>query len=163
MLMTSLSLYTMTQYSLYINEWQIIAPGIVQGIGIGLAYVPLSTLAFSTLPKAFQNEGAAFFNLMRNLGSSIGISVVETILTRNTQIVHATLSEHITPFQSYATTATPHALAMLNAMLTDQAMMIAYLDDFKLMMIVTLAMLPFIFIMKLPKHLDTSNEKIMME
>src|SRR5215510_397712 len=72
--------------------------GLLQGIGTGMVFAPLSTIAFSTLLPHLRNEGTAFFNLMRNIGSSIGISAVTTLLVRNTQIMHSRLAEHVTPF-----------------------------------------------------------------
>ena len=86
--LTALSLWQMTQFSLQMDYWPIAVSGIPQGMAIGLVYVPLSTVAFTTLPGALRNEGTALFSLMRNIGSSIGISVVMFLLTQNTQRLH---------------------------------------------------------------------------
>ena len=91
-----------------------------------------------------RNEGTAIFSLSRNIGSSIGISVVETLLTRNTQIMHSTLGEHITPYMSGQPHPTGSALAALNATVTRQAAMIAYNNDFQLMLFLCLAAIPLI-------------------
>ncbi|HEY0266337.1 MAG TPA: hypothetical protein VGC16_06260, partial [Rhizomicrobium sp.] len=150
-------LWQMTQFSLLINSWPVIISGIAQGLGVGLVYVPLSTVAFTTLPGTLRNEGTAFFNLLRNVGSSIGISVVEFLLTQNTQRLHAGMVEHITPYNATSSTALTSAhlstgslrgLEALNATITNQATMIAYIDDFQLMMVLTLATIPFLFIIK---------------
>ena len=94
------------------------------------------------------------FSLMRNLGYSIGISAVQALLTRNTQIVHAQLAEHVTPYnpllqaQLHGQSPTLQSMAGLNAAVTEQAAMIAYVDDFKVMMVLTLAALPLALLMR---------------
>jgi DHA2 family multidrug resistance protein len=157
LLLTAYSLWQMTQFSLLMDTWPIIISGVAQGLGVGLVYVPLSTVAFTTLPSHLRNEGTAFFNLLRNVGSSVGISVVEFLLTQNVQRLHSSMVEHITPYNATNNTAMAAAhmsttslkgLEGLNAMITDQATMIAYLDDFQLMMVMTLATIPFLFIIK---------------
>jgi DHA2 family multidrug resistance protein len=155
--LTAYSLWQMTQFSLYMGVWPIIISGIFQGIGVGLVYVPLSTVAFSTLPSTLRNEGTALFNLLRNVGSSIGISVVMFLLTQNIQRVHASLAEHITPFNIAGNPAASAAhvdvgstagLLALNGLITNQSAMIAYLDDFKLMMVLTLLTIPFLLMIR---------------
>ncbi len=157
LLLTAYSLWQMTQFSLLMNSWPVIISGIAQGLGVGLVYVPLSTVAFTTLPGTLRNEGTAFFNLLRNVGSSVGISVVEFLLTQNTQRLHAGMVEHVTPYNATSSTALTSAhlstgslrgLEALNATITNQATMIAYIDDFQLMMVLTLATIPFLFIIK---------------
>lgn len=158
--LTAYSLWQMTQYSILMGYWPIITSGVVQGLGVGLVYVPLSTVAFTTLPRALRNEGTAFFNLLRNVGSSIGISVVMFLLTQNTQILHASLAEHVTPYNiasnpaaiaAHVDVGTAKGLAALNAMITDQGTMIAYIDDFRLMMVLTLLTIPFLLLIKRAK------------
>ena len=161
--MTALSLWQMTQFDLLMDDRLIITTGILQGFGIGLSYVPLSTIAFSTLPSALRNEGTAFFNLLRNIGSAIGISVVQTLLTRNTQSMHATLAEHITPYTLPQIIHGTGDLQALNGMITRQAAMIAYNDDFKLMMFVTLAVIPLLLFMRPPARTAGAQEVAVME
>jgi DHA2 family multidrug resistance protein len=128
------------------------------GFGMGLCYVPLSALAFGTLPTALRNEGTAFFSLLRNVGSAVGISIVGVLLTRNTQIVHARLAESITPYGGHAMgyasnhidTGSRAGLTALNGMITNQAAMISYIDDFKLMMVLTIAVIPLVIVLKNP-------------
>jgi DHA2 family multidrug resistance protein len=158
--LTAFSLWQMTHFSLLMGQSHVVVSGILQGFGVGLCYVPLSALAFGTLPARLRNEGTAFFNLLRNVGSAIGISVVQMLLTRNTQIVHARLAEHITPYasdplaytSSHVDTATPGGLTALNGLITRQASMIAYVDDFKLMMVITIAVIPLVIVLKNPKR-----------
>ena len=92
MLITAYSLWQMTQFSPDMTYMPMVLSGLSQGFGIALVYVPLSATAFSTLDPSLRNEGAALFSLMRNIGSSAGISVVLFMLTRNTQTMHASLA-----------------------------------------------------------------------
>jgi DHA2 family multidrug resistance protein len=93
-----LSLYDMTQFSIDVSEGQVIWNGFMQGIGLGLVFPPLTTLAFATVPARIRTEGAAINALMRNLGASIGVAVLVAMLDRNTQINRSTLAEYLTPF-----------------------------------------------------------------
>ena len=93
-----ISLYDMTQFSIDVSEGQVIWNGFMQGIGLGLVFPPLTTLAFATVPARIRTEGAAINALMRNLGASIGVAVLVALLDRNTQINRSTLAEHLTPF-----------------------------------------------------------------
>jgi DHA2 family multidrug resistance protein len=89
------------------------------------------------------------FSLIRNIGSSIGISVVTTLLTRNTQMMHSRLAEQITPYSDVLRTqSTTHGLAMLNQSVSGQAAMIAYNNDFKLMMVLTLCAIPLVLLLR---------------
>ena len=103
--LSAFSAWQMTQFDLQMDMYTVMWSGIAQGCGTGMVFVPLAGVAFATLKSSLRNEGAAMFSLSRNLGSSIGISVVETLLTRNTQIAHASLAEHITPFNPLCTRA----------------------------------------------------------
>ncbi len=158
---TGYSLYQMTGYSIEMDSWPVITTGFVQGIGLGALFVPLSATAFATLPAELRAEGAGFFNLVRNIGGSIGISVVETFATRLTQEVHSSIAAAATPFspgfhlgwaQRAWNTHTLAGLAALNQEVTRQAAMIAYLDDFKLMMIVTLIAAPLLLLLTKPSR-----------
>jgi DHA2 family multidrug resistance protein len=99
-----------------------------------------------------RNEGTALFNLIRNVGSSIGISTVQGLMVRNTQVVHASLAQHITPLtlanHSLGVYAGAQAMAALNRGVTAQATMIAYLDDFQLMLLLTLLALPLLLLVR---------------
>lgn len=153
--LVTISLWHMTGFSLQMDEHPVIWSGVLQGLGTGFAYVPLAAIAFTTLDPAFRNEGAAIFNLMRNIGSSIGISAVETLLTRNTQIVHASLAEHITPFHGAAAqlsgsaaAAASRNLAAVDHGVFEQAAIIAYNNDFKLMMVMSACVIPFVLLLR---------------
>ncbi len=155
--LTVISLWQMAHFDLLMGQWPIVSTGLLQGFGIGLSYVPLSTLAFSTLAPTLRNEGTAFFNLLRNIGSAIGISTVQMLLTRNTQTMHASLAAHLTPFSTnpvwaYGSidTSTHAGLVQLNELVTRQAAMIAYNNDYQLMMIITLAVMPLLLLLRPP-------------
>ncbi|HEY3785294.1 MAG TPA: DHA2 family efflux MFS transporter permease subunit [Steroidobacteraceae bacterium] len=151
---TAISLWQMTDFYLQMDDSMVIWSGLLQGLGVGMVYVPLAALTFATLAPVYRNEGTALFSLIRNLGSSIGISAVSALLTRNTQIMHSRLAEHITRFgdllhlQSPGALTTTHGLVAANANVTMQAAMIAYNNDFKLMLILTLCAIPLVALMR---------------
>ncbi|WP_454830302.1 DHA2 family efflux MFS transporter permease subunit [Paraburkholderia xenovorans] len=153
----SFSLWQMAGYNLYMSESTVIWSGFLQGLGLGLISVPLTTATFSTLDPQLRGDGTSIYSLSRNIGSSIGISFVQTELTRNTQIAHSSLVEHVSIYNPLARTdALPSlwdlhsasGLAALNAEVTRQASMIAYVDDFKLLFILTLVVIPFLALMR---------------
>ncbi len=156
--LTAASLYFMTGFTPQMDSFLIIASGVIQGLGLGLVFVPLSTVAFATLAPQFRTDAASLFSLVRNLGSSIGISIVSVLLSRNLQINHAELSAGITPYNPNlavlspgAVAGDPAALAQVDLMVNIQSLMISYIDDFKLMMIVTLCAMPLVLLLRKPK------------
>ena len=151
------SLYQMSGWSLAADWYHIILSGFVQGLGIGMVFIPLQGMAFATLPPRLRTDGSSLLNLTRNVGSSVGISVMETLLVRNVQTSHSDLASHITPaminvidlstldrFGQYGDVA----LRLVDAEVSRQAAMIAYVDDFWLMMWMSLASIPLILIMR---------------
>jgi drug resistance transporter, EmrB/QacA subfamily len=156
--LTAWSLHVMAGFSPQMDDHLIVVSGIVQGLGLGLVFVPLSTVAFATLPPHFRTDAASLFSLVRNLGSSIGISIVTVLLTRNTQINHEELGAWINPYnpalQTFSPSAAggyPTALSQIDQLVNAQALMIAYVDDFKLMMLVTLAAIPLALFLRKPR------------
>ena len=147
---TAFSLWQMTRYTLVLSQSDIIWPGVIQGLGLGLVFVPLSAATFATLSPEMRAEGTAIYSLMRNIGSSIGIALVQTLLVRNTQTMHAALTEKITIANPAAldALAAPQGAALLNNEITRQASMIAYVDDFWLMLILTLCVLPLLLLIR---------------
>jgi len=156
-LLTALSMWQMSQFSLQMGMAPVILSGLLQGFGLGCTQVPLNILALSTLPRHILTQGTAIRSLMRNLGGSIGISVLVAALAENTQIVHSRLVEGLRPdnplmqgpfLAAPFSLSTAHGLAALNAEATRQAAMVAYIDDFKLMMLLTLAAMPLVFFLR---------------
>jgi DHA2 family multidrug resistance protein len=156
-LLTAYAMWQMTQFSLQMGMMPVIISGLVQGFGLGCTQVPLNTLALSTLPPHILTQGTAIRSLMRNLGGSIGISVLVSQLARNTQVVHAHLVERLRPDNPLAqapflpapfSPSTPDGIAALNAEVTRQAAMISYIDDFRLMMLIALGVLPLLLLLR---------------
>ncbi|HMF23891.1 MAG TPA: DHA2 family efflux MFS transporter permease subunit [Pseudolabrys sp.] len=149
------TLYYMTGFSLDVSESTIVITSIVQGIGLGLLFVPISTVAFATLPGHLRTSATAITTLARNIGSSIGISMVIANLTSKTTEMHARLTEQVTPFNGALqmpdvagnlNVHTDAGRALLDMIVTQQAAMLAYINDFKLLMVLTLAMIPMVWI-----------------
>jgi DHA2 family multidrug resistance protein len=157
--LSAVALWQMTGFSLQMGTWPFITTGLLQGFGLGFVFTQLSVATFSTLPRHVLTQGSAMFSLMRNIGGSVGISIVEALLVQNTQVVHSQLVEHIRPDNPAAQALTApysltniHGLAALNAEITRQAQMIAYIDDFHLMEIIVIAALPFLLLLRRPRR-----------
>ncbi len=157
LVIASYSLYEMTHWTIVMGSWPFIYTGFIQGLGLGLIFIPLNTMAFATLSPAHRTEGSSLMNLFRNVGASVGISITTTALARNMQVSHADLATHITnetmgtfdpAMVATLGGAGDTAMALVNAELTRQASMIAYLDDFKLMMIITIISIALVFLLK---------------
>jgi DHA2 family multidrug resistance protein len=167
LLFTGGTLYYMTGFSLDVTQRMIVVTNIIQGVGLGLLFVPITTAAFLTLPGSLRNGGTSILTLVRNIGSSIGISMVIANLTDKTIEMHARLVEGLTPFndalqmQDVAPNLNVNSdlgRAMLDGLVTQQAAMIAYLNDFKLLMILTLAMIPLILIIRATAQAPTAGK-----
>ncbi|HJU18675.1 MAG TPA: DHA2 family efflux MFS transporter permease subunit [Stellaceae bacterium] len=157
--LTAWALYDMTLWTPAVSMTTVMVNGIIQGAGLGFLFVPLSTVTFSTLPQQQRTEGTGIYTYTRNIGSSVGISIVQAVLVNETQINHATIGQYVTPFNRlFEHGAAAHFLspytqagrALLDATVSQQALIIAYLDDFKLMMIVGLLALPLLLLFRRP-------------
>jgi DHA2 family multidrug resistance protein len=157
LLMTSAAMWQMSQFSLQMSMASVIISGLMQGFGLGCAQVPLNIIALSTLPRHIMTQGTAIRSLMRNLGGSTGISILVATLAQNTQTVHSRLVEGLRPDNPLAqapylaapfSLSTPSGMAALNAEVTRQAAMVAYVDDFKLLMLIALASLPLLLLLR---------------
>jgi DHA2 family multidrug resistance protein len=131
-------------------------------------FVPITTAAFLTLPGHLRNGGTAILTLVRNIGSSVGISMVIANLTDKTTYMHERLAAQVTPFNDALQFPDVHAIlnmatdtgrAMMDMIVTQQATMIAYLNDYKLLMVLTFAMIPLIFIIGSSRQ-QPSQEKV---
>jgi len=147
----------MSGFSLEMDRRPIIISGIIQGFSLGFLFVPLNTIAFGTLDPRHRTTAASLLNLSRSVGGSIGISIVTLLLGRNLQISHADLASHVTPYSlpqvdpaliAHAGPVGVAAVAMLDLEINRQALMIAYIDDFYLMMLVTLASVPLLLLLR---------------
>jgi DHA2 family multidrug resistance protein len=153
----ALSLHQMAGFSLDMDRRPIIVSGLIQGLALGLIFVPLNTAAFATLGANYRTTAAALFNLSRSIGGSIGISIMTVLLARNLQVSHSDLAAHVTPYSlpqvdpalvAAGRPVADSALAMLDAEINRQALMIAYIDDFHLMMIIALCAIPLLLLLR---------------
>jgi DHA2 family multidrug resistance protein len=162
-----LSLWQMMGFSLTMSEGPILLSGFLQGLGLGCAAVPLNMIALSNLPRSIMTQGTALRSLMRNLGGSIGISILESQLAENTQTVHSRLIEQLRPDNPLThapylvapfSLTNPSGIAALGAEVTRQATMVAYIDDFLLMTVVVLACLPLLLLVRVPARRAAAAE-----
>ena len=152
--LTAWSFYKMSGWTPDISQGSIVGVTMVQGFGLGFLFVPLSAATLSTLPLAERTEGAGLYSLFRNIGSSIGISVVNGLLIRNVQVNHANIAQNVTAVnRAFEQPAIAHfwnpftaaGRAALDAVITQQAQIISYIDDYKLLMIATIVVMPLLF------------------
>jgi MFS transporter, DHA2 family, multidrug resistance protein len=153
----AVSLWQMSGFSLDMDRRPVILSGLVQGLALGLIFVPLNTVAFGTLEAKYRTTAAALFNLSRSIGGSIGISIMTVLLARNLQVSHSDLASHVTQYSlppidpaitQGAPPITQTMLAAMDAEINRQALMIAYIDDFHLMMIVSLCAIPLLLLLR---------------
>ncbi len=162
------SLWQMTTWTPDVDEWTIAWNTIVQGAGLGFVFIPLQVIAFATLAPHFRTNGTALLSLFRNVGSAIGVSVTSSLLTSSTQIEHSVLAGYITPFnralQDSRTIAreigpaTAHGVAALEQIVERQASIIGYINDFRLMMLVSIPTLLLLLIMRRPSRAGPKPE-----
>jgi DHA2 family multidrug resistance protein len=136
-------------------DWRPVATiGFIQGAGLGILLPALTKTAFSTLDPKFRPEGTALFNLSRLYGSTIGIAVVQIFFYNNTQAMHLALAKNLTPYRAAghgAASMSLQALAGLNEAITGQAAVVAVIDQFKILMIVMLAVSPLVLFLRKPR------------
>jgi MFS transporter, DHA2 family, multidrug resistance protein len=170
--LTAWSFYVMTGWTPDVSQKTIVVIGIIQGIGLGFIFVPLSVVTLSTLAPERRAEGAGLYSLSRNIGSSVGISVVNSLLTRNTQVNHSEIARSVTSVnRAFEDLTVSHfwdpvstaGRAALDAVVTQQAQIIAYMDDYKLLMIATLAAIPLLVIFKKPPRNAAADSMHVME
>ncbi|WP_374211773.1 MDR family MFS transporter [Erythrobacter fulvus] len=156
-LICAVSLWQMAHWSLAVDEMHVIVSGLLQGLGMGLVFIPLQVSAFATLSPSLRTDGSSLLNLFRSLGASAGISWMTVLLARNLQTAHADLGSHVTAatgsIVDFSTTDRfqvlgDMAMTLVDAEVNRQAAMIAYIDDFWLMMWITIAAAPLAFLMR---------------
>jgi DHA2 family multidrug resistance protein len=164
-----LTLIWLSQLNLQAGYWDIFWPQLIQGVGMSLLFVPLTTVSMDPIPRERMGNATSLFNLMRNIGGSVGIAVTGTLLTRQRQTVGAVLGENITIYDPQtqsmlaqmkaafmakgadAVTATERAYAALHGMLIQQASMVSFVWLFRLLGGIFLVLLPLILFMRRPK------------
>jgi DHA2 family multidrug resistance protein len=150
-----MSTWLMSQFNLDTGPSQVFWAGLLQGFGVGMMFVPLTMITFATLPVDLRTDGSALFHLVRNIGSSIGISLAVTYLTRSTQHNRAELSEFASPLNEALRVpdlaggwdlSSLQDLAAIELEINRQAAMIAYINDFHIMTLLALASMPLILL-----------------
>ncbi|MEL3889722.1 DHA2 family efflux MFS transporter permease subunit [Ferrovibrio sp. MS7] len=156
--LTALSLHGMSGFTLNSGMADIISTGLLQGFGLGMIFIPLSTLSFSTLPAEHRPQGTALYSLLRNIGSSILVSTTVFVLSSNQSLLQADLVQHVTPFSDIVrwlpemwNPATDTGRAALAAEVTRQTMLIAYNDCFRLLMLIAVASMPAVLLIRQPR------------
>jgi len=154
------TLYTASGWTPDVTAGSLIVTLVIQGAALGFVFIPLQVVAFATLPGVYRTDGAALLSLVRNVGSAIGVSVTSSMLAHNVQVVHSELGAFINPFNRALQTggavsrllnpATAAGARALDGIINNQAQIIAYIDDYKLMMLTTLPTLLLLFIMRKP-------------
>ena len=162
------ALFYMSHFNLYIDFQTAAAARIIQGTGLACLFVPINTVAYSYLPPQKNNAASGLINLARNVGGSVGISFVTTMLARREQFHRAQLSAHLNPANprvqqmlrgasgalraASGPEATRQAYGLLQRMLERQSTMLSYIDNFHVLAIVTMAMIPFVFLIRKPRR-----------
>ena len=161
------SLWEMSHWMPDIAPWWLSVVSFVQGVGMGLIFVPMNLIAFSTLPSVFRTDGSAMFNLMRNVGSAIGVSITTTMLANSIQAMHAQLASHVNPFNRalsenapslYWNLQLPFGAAQMDAVVQYNAQVIAYANDFLFMFFISVPALLVLFLMQKPALLGHSPQ-----
>jgi MFS transporter, DHA2 family, multidrug resistance protein len=155
----AVSQFQMTHFDLMMPAMPFMVSGFIQGIGMGLIFIPMTTVAFTTVGPALRAEASAVFTLVRNLGSSVGISLMQGLFIANMQVMHGSLTERIDPANPIVAGAagasfdlsTTAGLMGLNAEITRQATMVSYLDVFRLLLIISFCCMPMLLLMRPPK------------
>jgi MFS transporter, DHA2 family, multidrug resistance protein len=155
------SMWEMSGWTPDISQARIVFVIIVQGAGLGFVFLPLQVLAFATLPPQYRTDGASLFSLFRNIGAAVGVSVTAALLSHNTQVLHEQIGAAVTPFNRalqdggmIARTwdpTQPHGAAALDALVNHQAQIIAYMNDYWLMIFTTLPSLLLLLLMRRPR------------
>ena len=150
--------------------WPVITTGMIQGFGMGFLFVPLSTMAFATMAPKFRGDGTSMFALVRNMGSGIGISIVTAVLSTMIQVNHAELGNALTATAPAVMnqvpslfTGSPVVISQINGLVTQQAAMLSYLDDFVLMMWLSVLAVPLILMLRGPKKAAAVKPKTQEE
>src|ERR1700680_4917328 len=164
--MLSFSLFHMTSFDLGVDFKTVMMARVYQALGLAFLFVPINTTAYSGLPRDKNNAASGLMNLARNIGGSVGISMVTTMLARRTQFHQARLSANLSAASPHlqatlralannfsrggadSASALQHAYAMLQANVIRQATMLAYIDNFWFLGVVIACLIPCVFLIK---------------
>ena len=153
--LTALSYWQMSQFSLDMDQTPIIVSGLFQGLGLGLVFVPLMGIAFTTIQPALRTEAASFYTLIRNIGSSLGISIVGVLQIYNSKVAASTMAEHVTPDNPNLAATMPGidlttaaGQAAMSGMVHRQSALIAYIDSFHMLFLMCVAIIPILFLLR---------------
>lgn len=170
-LVAALALWTMSQWSLDMGRMPIRISGLIQGFGLGLTFMPMNMAAFATLPIEYRPDGSSLLNLSRNIGSSFGISVIVTMLARNTQISHSDIAANVTSYSLPAIDPVSTAerfgtmggalIQMIDGEVSRQALMISYLDNFHAVSLFILLIAPIALLLKPMKETKSEPPALM--
>jgi DHA2 family multidrug resistance protein len=169
LLASTFALNEMVYYTPDVAASTILWNSVVQGLGLGFIFVPLNTIAFTTLPLHVRTDATALWTLIRNLGSSVGVSIVFAELSTMTTVFHSQLVEHITPFNnalqdpdvaSILSTTSDTGRALLDQMVTRQAEIMAYSNDFRLMTFISLVAFPLLLMLRSARQQRMSAEAV---
>jgi MFS transporter, DHA2 family, multidrug resistance protein len=161
----ALSVHLLGNLTLEVTIASVAWPQVLSGLALGLIFVPLTTVALGTLPKAEIGNATGLYNLMRNVGGSIGISLVTTLLVRHAQAHQSVLAQHVSPYDAEtaqrlreleaalaprvgAQAAPQAAQAALYALVVRQAMLLAFVDNFRLMALLVLCCVPIVWLLR---------------
>lgn len=154
--LTGLSYYLMSGFALEMDQTPIVVSGLFQGLGLGLVFIPLMSIAFTTINPQLRTEAASFYTLIRNIGSSLGISMVGALQIYNMGVVSSQLAEHATPDNPNVAATLPPGLdlgtapgqAIMEGLIARQAAMVAYIDSFHLLFIMSALTLPLLLLLR---------------
>jgi DHA2 family multidrug resistance protein len=152
------SFWRMTGWTPDVDRMEIVEAIVIQGAGMGLVFTPLQVLAFATLPASLRTEGASLFSLLRNIGAAIGVSVTSAVLAHNTQAMHETIGASLTPFNRalelyrWLDPLSHRGAALLDKMVNQQAQIVAYTNDYKMLILTTCPAIALLLLMRLPSR-----------
>lgn len=153
----------MAQFNLETGITEVVITGLWQGFGMGMIFTPMTVIAFATLNPQYRTEASGIMNLTRSIGSSIGISLMVTVLAQTTVRTHDHLREFVTPYREPFATMSPALqmgeaeplVAMINGEVLRQASLVGYVHCFKILAILTLLTIPFLFLLRRPPPLPS--------
>ena len=169
MFVLSMSLFYMTRFDLQIDFYTATMARVYQAAALAFLFVPINTLVFAELPSEKNNAASGLINLARNIGGSVGISFVETMLARRSQVHQTYLSQHLSPANvalqkiihgatqalqargSSPALAAQQAHGLVYAMVSRESLMLAYVDTFRILAVLILCLVPIVFLVKRPK------------